>query len=198
MVRQVIPYLASAQWYAVWLSFLLKGEPNQVAVSLANAKLALSGKGFNRSFVPTPDGSSLLLSVPVVGGASAIKRGPTESLVVSDHGDWPRTHLGAFEAAFGRSPFYRELEPALTSIISSAPGRLLSDLNTDLHRLQCQMLNIPALISPLRNATPAQLSRYNKIAKELSLFLKINNSLSLLNLLATQGPDAIFSLLANA
>ncbi len=124
------PYAASAGWYAIWLRSYLEGSPDPEL--RANACLGISGRDFARGRIASPSGE-LLLSVPVEGGAHSLSRRRfLVSARVSAHGGWPRLHLGALEAAYGRTPFYPHLEPLLRGIISDPP-EALADLNGMVH-----------------------------------------------------------------
>lgn len=190
----MVPYLAPFSWYSHWLRGLLSGLDDSMARSEASRLCGVKGKLWCRSCCPSPAGGAVTLSIPIVGGASAIKRNSPESLMVSGHGEWPRTHIGALEAAYGRAPFYRHLEPDVCHILHNAPGNPLPDVCEAIHLTIYRMLCLPDVLPSLRQALADNPFRFLGIAKELKG--KISDpSENFLGILAEYGPDAIFSLI---
>ncbi len=101
------PYLASTLW--VQGSSSLKG---------------LKTRDYTRTLIESNSHEGMVLTVPVVGGSSAVKRLKPEQLEISGHGDWPRIHLGAIEAAYGREPYFLHLFPDIATIIERYPKHL--------------------------------------------------------------------------
>lgn len=56
-----------------------------------------------------------MLGVPVEGGAQVLKRYGAEPLL-SEHGKWRREHLGAWQAAYGRTPYFIHLMPEIEAV----------------------------------------------------------------------------------
>ncbi len=123
---QYVPYCASLAYY--------RGG----AADIRHCNRALIGRG-------------VLLTVPVEGGSRSLKRlehacgGRAEAQAdlrsprISLHGDWPRVHLGALEAVYGRAPFFAHYFPAVSGIIAGPPESLFG-LNAaiDAERLLAQ------------------------------------------------------------
>lgn len=137
----IIPFAASSEWYAAWWEALRKGVPLTAAIAEASASIATKGKDFARTCISGNTGS-LFLSIPIVGGAATLKKAKgISNAVLSDHGNWRHTHLGALEAVYGRAPFYQHLMPMLHDVYTSQI-RLLSDFNAAIHEVLCGFLGI--------------------------------------------------------
>ncbi len=188
----MVPYIASFRWYCHWMRGMLSGLDDNLARGEASRLCGVRSKLWCRTTCPSPSGGPVILSVPIVGGASAIKRNLPWSMIVSDHGDWPRNHLGAFEAAYGRTPFYRHLEPDMRRILRDAPEKPLHEVCEGIHLTVCRMLAIPEILAPLRQALADRPSTLREIAKGLSAM--IDPEENLLGILSEYGPDTLFSL----
>lgn len=128
----VPPYAASFGWYMCWFRCRVSGMSDDEAISEANKLCGIKGKDFARTYVGSPD-TPMLLSVAVEGGASRLKRKGSERWVrLSMHGNWPHAHLGAFEALYGRSPYYQHILPGLVKILGEIPENL-GALNLGIH-----------------------------------------------------------------
>lgn len=115
----IFPYLGSCGWYARWLS---------------SQACQLQGHALTRLELP----GGQLLSVPVAGGYRRLRRTLTlpqlRALTLSDHADWPRTHLGAIRAAYGRAPYFAHYFPALERIYQAVqPGDSFALFTRALH-----------------------------------------------------------------
>lgn len=186
----VIPYLASAEWYGVWICRMIEGFDETVAASEATSATILKPRELCRTCIAAP-GGTVLLSVPVAGGASAVKRGPAEALRISEHGDWPRIHLGALETAYSRTPFYPHLMPLLRDAVTGH-GEMLRDFNLTLHRILCRFSGIDR-ISEFRTAVINADDRLIQTAGEAAGNLR--GGLSLVDMTFRYGPHTIFALL---
>lgn len=179
LTRDYPPFAPSVAWYADALAALRCGAP------LPGTPL----RHPNRTMIAGPNGTELL-SVPVAGSSSALKR--TDELYVSAHGEWPRRHLAALEAAYGRTPFWSQYAPALAGILLEPPPAL-RELNTTLHEM--------ALKALLGQITPSQLPHILPPAciplwpRHRPLPGGVNHcGLTILDLLFCQGPEAILTL----
>lgn len=143
----MIPYLASADWYS---GYLFGHRESGITVP-------------NRTLVSAPGrgGERLRLTVPVAGGSKALKRGVVsgEGLTVSGHGDWPRVHLGALEAAYGREPFWRHFDSELAHILTQSIGMELRELNARLDSLVSRFLRPDVIIREWETMSEARRGR---------------------------------------
>lgn len=165
----ITPYCAPVEWY--------RGVAEAFAAARRHPNRALFG-------------GDTLLTVPVEGGARALKahaRGSGMALQVSLHGRWPHVHLGALEALFGRTPFFPHYFPDVAEIISRPPA-LLADLTGGIDRIVRRALNLDALLPLLEAPAPAVITESKRIARHTEA------SAPMLEALFRFGPEAIFLL----
>lgn len=165
----LVPYLPSLLW--------LRGET------------LMKPKDYARTHVESNAPGGMVLSVPVVGGASAVKRIPPALWEISPHGEWTRIHLGAIEAAYGREPFFLHCFPPVADIIEAFPSRL-ADMNARLLAALFDSIGIGGAQDELRNFRSCHPRRYENIKSRLES--KVDPSHSLLEPFFRLGPDALF------
>lgn len=177
--RDFPPYAPSVAWYARALAALRDGAP------LPGAPL----RHPNRALISATSGTEML-TVPVTGSASALKS-PGE-LYLSAHGNWPRRHLAALEAAYGRTPFWCHYAPAFARILLNPPATL-RELNTALHKMALKALlgsiapsELPHILPP-GDVSPWPRHRPLPSATD-------HRSLTVFDLLFCRGPEAILTL----
>ncbi|MDE5887065.1 MAG: WbqC family protein [Muribaculaceae bacterium] len=135
----IIPFLPTFRWYAAWLSERWKGVDEVSATAIANTVAGIQGKDFARAVIGGNAGKNLL-SVPVAGGSNSLKKAERlPKIRIADHGNWRHVHLGAFEAAYGRMPFYPHLITEIKRCYA-AETAFLSDFNHLLHQALCSIL----------------------------------------------------------
>lgn len=161
----VIPYCAPLAWY----------------ISRYGQGTAPVAPHPNRCLIAGP----LTLTVPVAGGSRALKRRPWDSLEVSDHGRWQHVHLGALDAAYGRTPYFIHYFPAIEAVISDTPP-LLSTLCARIDAAVTAALRIDRLAP--------ELSAHAAIRRGRELLPLVDPALSILDQLFRLGPEAIFLL----
>ncbi|MDE6342830.1 MAG: WbqC family protein [Muribaculaceae bacterium] len=172
---QPSPYLAST----IWMRSRGKG-------------MSLQGRDYTRTLVGSNRAEGQVLTVPVEGGSSAVKRGPVSSLRVSGHGDWPRIHLGALEAAYGKEPYFAHLFPEIAEVIADYPESL-TELNGRLLGVMLSFAGYADEIEHLRSLRLRHPLRVAGIAGRLEAGCDISHSY--LEPLFRFGRDAIFLLL---
>ncbi len=176
--------MASAGWYAAWIRACINGSEDPEGE--ANRKLGVKGKDFARCIIPV-QGKPAFLSVAVEGGAHSLCRnGAQDRLTLSMHGGWPRVHMGAVEAVYGRSPFYPYLSPLIGEIVSEPP-KSLRRLNISLHETIRTMLDVEAAKRPLPQAV---LERGREVAE------MIDPSLSVIDAIMRLGGETLLGLLS--
>ncbi|MDE6771667.1 MAG: WbqC family protein [Muribaculaceae bacterium] len=180
-----IPYIPSAAWYACWLKARSLNMSDPEAIVFANRSVGSDGKDFARCRI-AGNVSPTLLSVAVEGGAARLRaKGAARTARLSSHGNWPHVHLGAFEAAYGRSPYYQHIMPPIRQVLSHTPI-LLSDLNKRIHDVVSEFLDIP----PSGIEIPSE--------RCLEIADSINANLSVADALMRLGPEASLGLLSIA
>ncbi|MDE6379123.1 MAG: WbqC family protein [Muribaculaceae bacterium] len=169
------PYLAATEW---------------VQGKLGSG--SLKTRSYTRTLIESNAPEGMVLTVPVVGGASAAKRLKPAHLEISDHGDWTRIHLGAIEAAYGREPYFQHLFPEIAAVIEVYPQHLWR-LNVLLMEKMLDFIGYADAIEGILNLRDANPERCKEIATRLES--KINPGHSFLEPLFRLGPDAIFLLM---
>lgn len=168
------PYLPSTEWF-------------QHKVDAGNLKT----RDYTRTLIASNSQEGMVLTVPVAGGASAVKRLRLPDLQISGHGDWTRIHLGAIDAAYGREPYFQHLFPDIASIISDYPKHL-AQLNVLLMEKMLGFIGYSKEIDGIRKLRMSNPERCAAITSRLNS--KIDSSRSFLEPLFRLGPDAIFLL----
>lgn len=123
----VTPFAPSAAWTRRYLLELYGGADDISARRAASRGEGVCGKGFSRCILPGGNGEETL-SIPLAGGASSLKRRGANP-ILSEHGKWRREHLGAWNAAYGRTPFFPFLMPEIKEVYENSEGISLEDFN---------------------------------------------------------------------
>ncbi len=108
----VTPFSLTPDWVGAWLRGAT--PPAVEGKALAHCRLS-TGR----------------LTVPVEGGASVLKRRGADP-VLSEHGKWRREHLGAWNAAYGRTPFFPYLMPQIEEVYRRSEGMTLGEFTAAL------------------------------------------------------------------
>lgn len=178
----IFPYLGSVSLYQKFVEAILN---QSIPSQYVGAKLS-------ETIISAADGSDLALTVPLCGGARACRTTDPDSWIISDHGRWPRIHLGALNAAYSRTPYYDHYAPELASIIRKAPGNSFVDFSQELHQWAVKSIDIYNIADSLRlmmaESPTLILSRAEAIAKH------IMPHRSVCELIFKFGPEAIFLL----
>lgn len=114
----MIPYLPSLSW----------------CTAIANGRVPdppFKGR-YNRSLILGPDGE-MQLSVPVIGGITAVKKANPQTWICADDKNWRHQHLGAINAAYGRTPFFIHFFPIVEKIINDSSVTSIEQLNNQLY-----------------------------------------------------------------
>lgn len=165
--------------------------PSTLWMKCLGIGIDLKTRDYARTRILSNTQSGILLTVPVAGGSSATKRLRPASLKISDHGDWPRLHLGALDAAYGKEPYFQHLFPEIASEITGYPKEL-STLNRNLMTKMMVFLDYETLMPEIRNLRNQYPRRCESIADKLRS--KIDPEHSFLEPLFRFGRDALFLL----
>ena len=186
-----VPFLPSLVWYASYAGARLAGEGENEARRKGNISTALPAKEYTRTFLS----EDMRLKVPLQGGSSA-KHLPYSELVISGHGDWHRTHSGAFSALFGRSPYYRHLIDPIEEIYAKKgeSGMYFHIFAEALHSLIVNLILPDSLTADWENLPPLLKKKALDIGKEF--ISGLNPDLSVISAVMKLGPDTVFPLLA--
>lgn len=181
----VIPAAASVEWYSRWLRRRLEGLPDHEACDAACADLHTDPKSLRRYSLPDAGqpGKVVTLSIPVRKGTG----------LLSDHGNWPRVHLGTLNALYGRKPYFTFVSDAINPIFADAGTEMsgcgilsLAEFNLRLHRAIAQWIDLDA-------ARMALNGNLTEVCREFAT--KVNCSLSILDPVSRFGKDIVFVLL---
>lgn len=92
----------------------------------------------NRCEILTGNGVQKL-SVPVKHSIAKI---PINSLLIATEGTWKTDHWRAIESAYAAAPYFEDYAAEIKHLILNHPEKLI-DLNTEIHRFICSVLDIP-------------------------------------------------------
>lgn len=172
--KLIFPYLASTMW--------MQGKID---------RKGLKTRDYTRTLIESNAPEGIVLTVPVVGGSSAVKRLKPEQLKISGHGDWTRIHLGAIEAAYGREPYFQHLFPEIAVLLTDYPQQL-ARLNVLLMEKMLDFIRYAHTVEDINNLRETNPERCQAITRRLES--KIDPTHSFLEPLFRLGPDAIFLL----
>lgn len=170
----VPPYLPSTRW---------------LQKKLEHA--SLKTRDYTRTLIESNSPEGMVLTVPVVGGSSAVKRLGPDQLQISGHGDWTRIHLGAIEAAYGKEPYFQHLFPDIATLICGYPQQL-AQLNVLLLTAMLEFVGYKDGLKDINEFKEKNPGRMADIAARLES--GINPEHSFLEPLFRFGRDAIFLL----
>lgn len=138
----VTPFGVTSNWIAEYLKLISAGVSDKDARIAANSNLRIKDKEFARTFISGP----MMLTVPVMGGASILKRKDCNP-IVSEHGKWRKEHIGALHATYGRTPYFDHLIHEIEEVYNCPEGTLLEEFNSRLLDLALGWIDIKALAS---------------------------------------------------
>ena len=191
MNNLVIPFAPSAAWYAAWWQARRKGLPDAESIAAANIATDISGKDYARCRIMA-NGNEIILSMAIEGGAARLKRTSLISTArLSDHGNWRHVHLGAFEAAYGRCPFYQHLTPLIRDVYNSQEYTL-PGFNAKVHHAICSFLNIINLKN-IQDIT-SYAGSYATKERGTEIAIGLQRELSIIDTLMKFGTESILAL----
>lgn len=178
----ITPFSLSIAWMRIYLRELLAGKPDADCRRVADSELAITGKQFARCKLA--NGESL--TIPVEGGASVLKR-RNANPQLSGHGKWKREHLGAWNALYGKFPYFQYLMPEIEEVYSRYnTGDSLEQFNSALLNIVLDWIEAESVVDTLRN---------ENCRKEFDLPQIEDDSLSVFNLLFREGKRSVFGLI---
>lgn len=169
--------------------------PDSDSRAAASKTCCLRGKDFARCRI-VGNGEEMMLSIPVEGGASRLKRLPSNTdrdkanIAISEHGNWRHAHIGALQAAYGRTPYFPHLMPILEEIYNSGE-KSLATFNEMIHKAIAEMIfgaDTPADIFDSINGNKHFFDR----GKEL--VLNVSSDISVVALLMNHGKESLLPL----
>lgn len=175
----ITPFAPSTGWMRIYLKALYEGASEESSREQASTTERIDGKKRARAFLP-----ELTLSVPVEGGSGQLKRRASTPRL-SSHGKWRREHLGAWNAAYGRTPYYIHLMPQIEeAYMSTADGAPLSELNDKLLDIAKGWLEYES-VAQERDRLSDIINAYKT---------RVRNELSIFDLIFRYGKESVFAL----
>lgn len=160
----VTPLTVSFGWLRAYVASKGSGADDREARVAASRACGISGKRFARCEI-----SGGTLTVPVSGGSGVLKRRGCEPML-SEHGKWRREHLGAWNAAYGRTPYYAHLMPEIEGVYARSEGMTLEEFNSALLQVALGWLDIEAAKEAGVRLDGVREEARNKVNEELSIF----------------------------
>ncbi|MCM1490812.1 MAG: WbqC family protein [Muribaculum sp.] len=171
ILQGIIPYLPSLRWM--------------------ESREEMPSREYTRTLIDSNTPQGMVLTVPVAGGSSSVKKLPPALLEISSHGDWTRIHLGAIEAAYGREPYFPHFFPDIEYILKSYPESL-ANMNRMLLLTILSAIDFDENANDIKKFKICHPKRYENISSRL--FSKIDRKHSIIEPLFRLGPDLIFLL----
>lgn len=183
MTRDFPPYAASVAWYAEALNALVSGMSYPGAV----------GKHPNRTLIAGAS-SGEWLTVPVAGGAHALKSKSGRPIMLSDHGGWQRRHLAALETSYSRTPYWAHYSPYIADILCE-PGDTLAGLCRRIDAFVRKAISLDQTAADIRSGRltcrveiPTKWHRHRGLPSDITA-----SDLSILDIIFCCGPEAILA-----
>lgn len=149
---------------------------------------------YNRVTLCGADGCELQLTIPVTGGINAVKYGDPHLWRCADDKNWRHRHLGAINAAYGRTPFFQHFFPEIEAVITDTSVSSVEVLNARLYGAMEEFMQLRQLL-PQFEAGNSEMHR--KIAAELlETVPAAPHGVSAMHYLFHLGPDAALCALA--
>ena len=184
------PLAPSAIWMRDFLHGFSSGLSEEDAIIEANKKLP-SSKEFGRFILFDNKASIHILSVAIEGGSRQLRNTyKIGNLMLSDHGDWRKVHLGAIEAYLGRTPFYRHIEQNIRNVYEDGRLNSLKNFNSAIFNVLKSFL--------IGSLEPASFEIFNEkeVLKQrgIEISKRINREESVLQALAHHGKESLLGL----
>lgn len=171
-----VPYAPSSAWVAARMQCK---KPDFKARDLARCRI------YSKE-------DPIVLSIPLEGGASSLKRLTPDLIRLSEHGQWRRLHTRAITTTYRRFPFFDYVGDRIFPIYDIEFYNL-EEFNEAIALKICECLKLNELASTLESMQPDQRQLYQATAKELMRL--IHPELSVLDALFRLGPDATIPLI---
>ena len=169
----------------------LSGQTDFEALVSANEVVGLSPREWLRIGIE----GGAMLSLPVTGGASALKNHPSDTWRIAAEGPREiRKMKSTIATIYGRTPYYRFVHDLLLPETVS-PGEPAREVCTQAFHRVCDILHCgdEALLFQIKERMREEDHTLREVCSDIQR--RFNDSLSILDALMKLGPDAIFALL---
>ena len=191
------PLFAPCEWWRLRIALLMNGYRHDLALTTANKEAIdrniIQPRSWMRFSVNDISRGSLTLSMPIKGGASALKNHHPDSWLISPHGDAPYAIDATLATLYGSTPFFHIIAPSVSLRILH-PLSPVSDLCLRLDKIIMNLLDPPESgtithLAALRCENP---KLYTELRSEYSA--SANGFTSILESLFSFGKDTIYHL----
>lgn len=146
----------------------------------------------SKDYIRSKLAGDIMLSVPIVGGNSILKRRDLriDDVMISSHGDWQHKHLGAWQAVYGKTPYFQHLFPMLKEVYDNYSEGSLLDFNNALFRIAVDFLELDTIeesVKRLEKKNPELLDDLRRETLE-----KCDKDLTIFDSLFRLGKEAVF------
>lgn len=132
------------------------------------------------------------LSVPLVGGNSILKHRAVnwDRVCISSHGDWQRKHLGAWQAIYGKTPYFIHIFPELERIYKEHSQATFRRFCVEINTLIEKYLSLDRLVPFANEMRLEHPLRFREIQSEIDA--QISPDLTVFDALFRLGPDVAY------
>lgn len=137
-----------------------------------------SGIVSNREKTRTVLDKDIVLTIPVVGGSSTLKRRDLDynSVLISAHDDWQRRHLGAWNAVYGKTPYFIHIFPELEKIYNEFSYGKLIDFNRKINDLAFSLMDFENLKDYVEKAYGFELDKTRRLREDIEHHVKMDKT----------------------
>lgn len=160
----------------------------RVYLGLDHSIITVAPKDYVRALLP----ENITLSVPIEGGNSLLKQKNLRlnSINISQHGDWQHQHLGAWQAIYGKSPYFPHIYPLLEDVYTHLSYGSLVEFNSAIFKIVIDFLELDAI----QDSVERLYTKNSNLLKELhtETLVKCDEQLTVLDPLFKLGKDAVY------
>lgn len=185
------PLFPDGKWWKLRLASMLDGASREESIVFANRERGLKPREWMRFRIVDRKDTEVLLSLPMVHGASALKNHKPDSWRVVDD----KTHLRKLDATvstlYGHTPYFSLVWPGFGFVdVATETSR---DVCLKMDGIVCHLLGLdsPSLVNSLRNADMSE-EKYASIVENM---VRFREDLSIVDGLFRYGPEIIFRLI---
>lgn len=121
-----------------------------------------------KDHVRTQLAGGVVLTVPLTGGNSLLKHRDIDldQVMVSQHGDWQRRHLGAWQAIYGKTPYFPHLSPMIQEVYSRHSHGTFTEFSRAMYAIVEDFLDFDAIQATAVRLNSNDTSRLADIREE--------------------------------
>lgn len=189
------PYMPSLEVCRQWFGLRLEGlTPAEAWRRIRYPGATL--RPMARTLVAGAHGQPpLTLSIPILGGASSIKRGHPGRWRLSAHGRWPDVHFGALETAYSSTPYFIHCAERFKALYDGVnEGDPFAEFTAGTFSILNDFLDLESIIKELRElrvpGKEKELERLKALKNEKCR--ETNADLSIFDVIFRKGKESIF------